>query len=117
MVCSIASYRAVRARAYITSPRLKAGAPNSRPCSYATYLSSQVCNLILSSFVPRNLEPCTDAAPDVSNFSTPVSVLDRMELAECNCDVGTQQCPAEAEGPEPPMVVMPSFDYLGWIPF
>merc|ERR1719264_2328877 len=42
-----------------------------------------------------NLEPCTDAAPDVANFSTPVSVLDRMELAECNCDVGTQQCPAE----------------------
>ncbi len=35
-----------------------------------------------------------------------------MEIMECNCDVGTQQCPAGAEGVEPPSVVMPSFDIL-----
>ena len=66
-------------------------------------------------FFHRNLEPCINAAPDASNFSTPPSVLRRMELSECNCDVGTQQCPAGAEGPEPPLLVMPSFDYLGRI--
>jgi ATP-binding cassette subfamily A (ABC1) protein 1 len=35
-----------------------------------------------------------------------------MTLSDCQCDVGTQQCPAGAEGVEPPYVVMPSFDYL-----
>ena len=63
----------------------------------------------------RNLDPCLDAAPDVANFTTPQSVLAAATLAECDCDVGTQQCPAGAEGPEPPVVVMPSFDYLARI--
>eukprot|EP00094_Tigriopus_californicus_P002639 TCALIF_02551-PA protein Name:"Similar to Abca7 ATP-binding cassette sub-family A member 7 (Rattus norvegicus)" AED:0.06 eAED:0.06 QI:3223/1/1/1/0.88/0.92/28/283/1389 len=56
--------------------------------------------------------PCAGSRPDLTNFTYAPGALENMDIKACSCDIGTQQCPADASGIPPPSVVMPSFDVL-----
>ena len=61
----------------------------------------------------RDQGTCSKEEPDSSNFFYPPEVdLENLGLKECNCDLGTQECPANAEGIDPPMIQMSSYDIL-----
>ena len=61
----------------------------------------------------RNLKSCKERKPDLKNFAYDPSVdLNNLTTHECNCDIGTQQCPADASGTPPPRIQMSSYDIL-----
>ncbi len=50
------------------------------------------------------LSACKSSAPDTSRFWSPEEDLDPTLGKQCECQVGTQVCPAGAEGPTPPRI-------------